>query len=98
MKTAKAYWIIAYRSISDPDALAGYARKSAPAAIAGGGRILVRGAPSYIYEAGLPLRTVVIEFDNLAQAIAAHDGVAYQEALAVLGQGAVRDFRIVEEG
>jgi len=28
---AKAYWITAYRSISDPDALAAYARIAAPA-------------------------------------------------------------------
>jgi uncharacterized protein (DUF1330 family) len=91
----KAYWIIAYRSISDPDALARYAMKSGPAVVAGGGRILVRGLPAQEYEAGLLLRTVVIEFDSLDQAIAVHDGAAYQEALALLGQGAVRDFRIV---
>jgi uncharacterized protein (DUF1330 family) len=93
----KAYWIISYRSISDPVALAGYARKSAPAVIAGGGRILVRGLPVQVYEAGQPLRTVVIEFDSLAQALSVHEGAAYQAALAVLGQAAVRDFRIVEE-
>lgn len=95
---AKAYWIVTYRSIDNPDALAGYAKLSAPAAIAAGGRVLVRGLPAQVYEAGLQLRTVVIEFDNLAQAIAAHDSAAYREALTVLADGAVRDFRIVEGG
>jgi uncharacterized protein (DUF1330 family) len=94
----KTYWVLTYRSISNSDALAGYAKLSAPAAMAAGGRILVRGLPAQVYEAGLQLRTVVIEFDSLARAIAAHDSAAYQEALAVLGDGAVRDFRIVEGG
>jgi len=93
---SKAYWVVTYLSISKPDALADYAKLSAPAVTAGGGRILVRGLPSQVHEAGQSQRTVVIEFDSLAQAVATHDGAAYQEALAVLGQGAVRDFRIVE--
>ena len=38
----------------------------------------------------------MIEFDSLAQAVAAHDSPAYQEALTVLGSAAERDFRIVE--
>ena len=48
------------------------------------------------YEAGQKERAVVIEWDSVAQAVAAHDSPAYQAALAVLGDGAVRDFRIVE--
>jgi uncharacterized protein (DUF1330 family) len=39
---------------------------------------------------------VVVEFESLAKAIAAHDGPQYQAALAVLGSGAERDLRIVE--
>ena len=48
------------------------------------------------YEQGLVQRTVIVEFDSLAAANAAHDGPAYQEALRVLGDGVKRDFRIVE--
>jgi uncharacterized protein (DUF1330 family) len=40
-------------------------------------------------------RTVVIEFDSVEQAIAAHDSPGYQQALAALADGAVRDVRIV---
>jgi uncharacterized protein (DUF1330 family) len=60
------------------------------------GESLVRGMPVLTYEAGLVQRTVVIEFDSVEQARAAHDSVAYQQALAALAGGAERDIRIVE--
>lgn len=93
---AKAYWVGTYRSVSNPEALAAYAKLSGPAIQAAGGRILVRGTPAKTYEAGLDQRTVLIEFDSVAAAIAAHDSPAYQAALKVLGHAAVRDIRIVE--
>jgi uncharacterized protein (DUF1330 family) len=34
---AKAYWVATYRSISDPQALAGYAKLAGPAISAAGG-------------------------------------------------------------
>jgi uncharacterized protein (DUF1330 family) len=39
---------------------------------------------------------VVIEFDSVEKAVAAHDGEAYQAALKVFGKAAERDMRIVE--
>ena len=48
------------------------------------------------YENGLMQRTVVVEFDSVAQAIAAHDSPAYQAALKVFNNAGERDFRIVE--
>jgi uncharacterized protein (DUF1330 family) len=94
---AKAYWITTYRSISNPDALAAYARLAGPAITAAGGKFLVRGMPSKTYEAGLMQRTVMIEFPSLAQALAAHDTPGYLEALRALGKGNVeRDMRVVE--
>ena len=93
---AKAYWIAFYHSIRNPDAFAAYAN-IAPAAIqAAGGRFVVRGNPAQVYEQGLAQRVVMIEFDSVAQAIAAHDSSGYQEALKVLGKDSVqRDLRIV---
>jgi uncharacterized protein (DUF1330 family) len=94
---AKAYWIAFYRSIRNPDALAAYAKIAGPALQGAGGRFLVRGTPAKVYEAGLNQRTVVIEFDSVQKAIAAHDGPGYQEALKALGNNAVeRELRIVE--
>ena len=93
---AKAYWISFYRSIKDTDALAAYAKLAGPALQSAGGRFLARGTPVQVYEGGLMQRTVVIEFDSVQQATAAHDSPGYQEALRALGTGAERDLRIVE--
>ena len=93
---AKAYWVATYRSISNPDALAAYAKLAGPSIMASGGRFLARGMPSKTYEAGLNQRTVLIEFDSVAQAMAAHDSAGYKAALDALGNGAERDIRIIE--
>jgi uncharacterized protein (DUF1330 family) len=93
---AKAYWVGIYRSISNPDALAAYAKLAGPAITAGGGRTLARGVPALVYEAGIQQRTVLIEFDSMEAARATHDSPAYQEALAALAGGADREIRIVE--
>ena len=93
---AKAYWIATYRSVHDPEALAAYAKLAAPALQKAGGRFLARGTPAKVYESGLSQRTVLIEFDSVAQAIAAHDSTAYQEALRALGKAVDRDMRIIE--
>jgi len=92
----KAYWISTYRSISDPAAVAEYAKLAGPALQAAGGRFLARGMPAQVYEAAVNQRAVLIEFDSVALAIAAHDTAEYQAALDVLGNGAERDIRIVE--
>lgn len=92
---AKAYWITCYREISDPAKLAVYAKLAGPSIESGGGRILARGVPAKTYEAGLSERTVLIEFDSIERAIATHDSPSYQEALKALGDGAVRDLRMV---
>jgi uncharacterized protein (DUF1330 family) len=93
---AKAYWVATYRSISDPEALAGYAKLAGPPIQGAGGRFLARGTAAKAYKAGVVQRVVIIEFDSVAKATAAHDSPAYQEALKVLGKGADRDLRIVE--
>ena len=92
----KGYWVTCYRSISDPDKLAAYA-KIAPAATAPfGGRYIVRGSAAHAFEAGQKERIVITEFPSVEKAVAAYNCPAYQEALKALGNGAVRDIRIVE--
>lgn len=93
---AKAYLVLCYHSVSNEAALQEYARMALPAIQAAGGRYLARGRPAKTYEAGLDQRTVIIEFDSVAQAIAAHDSQGYHAALEALGNAAVRDVRIVE--
>jgi uncharacterized protein (DUF1330 family) len=92
----KAYWVSTYRAVKDPDRLAAYAKLAGPALTAGGGRFLARGEPAVVYELGLKQRTVVVEFESVAQAVAAHDSPAYQAALDALGDGADREIRIIE--
>jgi uncharacterized protein (DUF1330 family) len=93
---AKAYWIACYRSISNPEALAEYAKLAGPAITAAGGRFLARGNAAKAYEGGVTQRVVVIEFDSVERAVAAHDSTGYQAALKVFGKAADRDLRIVE--
>lgn len=93
---SNAYWVSAYRAVNDPDKLAAYAKLAGPALTAGGGRFLARGEPAMVYELGLRQRTVLIEFESVEQAVAAHDSPAYQAALAALGDGAQREIRIIE--
>ena len=94
---AKAYWIVFYKSISNQEKFAAYAKLAAPALTAAGGRFLARGNPVQIYDNAVSQRVVLLEFDSVAQARAAHDSPAYAEALRALGDKAVdRDIRIVE--
>ena len=93
---AKAYWITFYRSVSNPAAVAEYAKLAGPAIQSGGGRVLARGIPAKTYEAGLGQRTVIIEFDTVQQATATYESDAYQKALRVVESAAERDVRILE--
>ena len=94
---AKGYWVVCYHSIKNQEAFQAYAKLAAPAIQAAGGRYLARGNPAKVYEGGMNQRVVVIEFPSLQQALACHDGAAYQESLKALkGDALTRDMRIVE--
>jgi uncharacterized protein (DUF1330 family) len=91
------YWVVVYRSISDESAVRAYGALALPAVESFGGRFLTRSTSQIqAYEAGLPQRTILVEFDSYDRALAARESEAYQNALQVLGSGAERDFRIVE--
>ena len=92
---AKGYWIVLYRSVSNPGALDEYAKPAGAAIQAGGGRFLVRGTPAKTVEEGLNQRTVVIEFDSVEAAIATYESPAYQAALKLLKGAAERDIRFL---
>lgn len=90
-----AYWICVYKTVHHPDKVAAYAELAGPAIREAGGRFLARGLPEATFEKGEATRTVVIEFDSIEAAVAAHDTEAYQAALRALDDGAERDLRIV---
>jgi uncharacterized protein (DUF1330 family) len=92
----KAYWVTVYRSISDPRKLEAYAKLAPPAVTPFGARYIARGTAAAAFESGQKERIVISEFPSLDKAIAAYNSPAYKEALKALGDGAVRDIRIVE--
>ena len=96
LRTPKAYAVVTYRSVADPEKLAAYAKLALPAVLPFGARVLARGDAVVAREQGLKQRTVVVEYPSLEKATAAYDSPGYAEALRALGDGAVRDFRIVE--
>ena len=93
---AKAYLVVTYRSIKDPAKWSAYAKLAGPAMQKAGGRFIVRGMPAKTYEKGMNERVVIVEFDSLDKATAAHASPDYQSALRALGDGAERDMRLVE--
>jgi uncharacterized protein (DUF1330 family) len=92
----KAYWVTVYRSISDPRKLEAYAKLAPPAVTPFGARYIARGTAAAAFESGQMERIVISEFPSLEKAITAYNSPAYKKALDALGDGAVRDIRIVE--
>lgn len=93
---AKGYFVSVYRSILDEKKFAEYAKLALPALEAAGGKFLTRSKAAAAYEKGIKERVVIIEFDSVEKAIAAHESPAYQAALKTLDGGADREIRIVE--
>ena len=93
---AKGYLVVCYREVRDPEKLMKYAELAPKAMLPQGANILVRGGRVEAFEDGLKQRTVVVEFPSYEAAHAAYNSPEYQAAVAALGDGAVRDFRIVE--
>jgi uncharacterized protein (DUF1330 family) len=93
---AKGYWVGCFRRVIDEDKVAAYRALAGPAITAAGGRFIARGMPAKVYDSGIMERTVIVEFESVNAAIAAHDSPAYQKALAALDGGVEREIRIVE--
>jgi uncharacterized protein (DUF1330 family) len=92
----KGYWIVCYQSVSNPVALSEYMKLAGAALQALGGRVIVGAKPAKTHEAGVDQTVVVVEFESIEKATAAYESDEYKPALKALGNGAQRDFRIVE--
>lgn len=93
---SKGYWLAVYKAIHDTERLAAYAEKASVAIASGGGTFLSRGMPVQMMEGDEATRTVLIEFPSAKAAIDAYNSDSYREALAVLGDAAERDIRILD--
>jgi uncharacterized protein (DUF1330 family) len=95
----KGYWVVAYRTMGDEATMKNYVTLARVALGQFGAHSLVPpGSPVTPHEAGLQQSTVVVEFDSYTTALAAYESADYKKALAALGSGVERDFRIVEGG
>lgn len=92
----QGYWVVCYKSVSNPAALSEYSKLAGTALEALGGRVILGGKPAKTHELGLDQSVVVVEFENVKKAIAAYESDQYRRALTMLGNAAERDFRIVE--
>jgi uncharacterized protein (DUF1330 family) len=93
----KGYWVVAYHTVGDEATMKGYVELAGAALAPFGARLLVPpGSEVTALEAGLKQTTVVVEFDSYADALAAYESADYKKALAALGSGVKRDFRIAE--
>jgi len=90
------YWVVCYKSVSNPATLSEYTKLASTALEALGGRVIVGGKPAMTHEAGVDQSVVIVEFENLEKAVAAYGSDLYRSALKVLDKAAERDFRIVE--
>ena len=92
----KGYWVVCYKSVSNPAALSEYSKLAGTALEALGGRVILGGKPAKTQESGLDQSVVVVEFENVKKAMAAYESDQYRRALTALDNAAERDFRIVE--
>jgi uncharacterized protein (DUF1330 family) len=93
----KSYWLVAYRKVSDQVTVKEYAPLLGPVLGNFGGRMLVSPTSVVTAEgAGLQQMTVLIEFDGYEFALMAYQSDDHENALAALGPGVERDFRIAE--
>lgn len=95
MKPGKGYWV-AHVRVDDPEAYEKYRQANALAFDKYGARFLVRGGPQETREGSVKPRTVVLEFESYATAVACYDSPEYQAAKALRDPVSDGDMVIVE--
>jgi uncharacterized protein (DUF1330 family) len=91
----KGYWI-AHVDVSDPEIYKDYIAANAAAFRKFGGRFLVRGGASETVEGHFRSRTVIIEFNDYATALACYRSAEYAGAMAIRKGASIGDLKIVE--
>ena len=91
----KGYWI-AHVDVSDPERYKDYIAANAVAFRKFGGRFLVRGGASETVEGNSRSRTVIVEFDDYATALACYRSAEYAGAMAIRQGASIGDLKIIE--
>ncbi|GFE65921.1 DUF1330 domain-containing protein [Litoreibacter roseus] len=92
---AKAYWV-AHVDVHDADTYDAYRAANAEPFAKYGARFVVRGGTQEVREGAAKKRTVVIEFKDLATAVACYESPEYQRAKEIRDPVSDGDLVIVE--
>jgi uncharacterized protein (DUF1330 family) len=92
---AKGYWI-ARMDVKDAEVYDTYRAANAKPFADFGGKFIVRGGKQSVREGDWRSRTVVIEFESYAQAVACYESDAYQKAKEIRLPVSEGDMIIVE--
>jgi len=91
----KGYWI-ALVDVKDGQAYDAYRREVGPFLQAQKARFLVRGGKREVKEGALRERTIVIEFEDYAAALACYESDEYSRIRALRERAAIVDLMVVE--
>lgn len=92
---SKGYWI-AFVTVTDPDAYAGYQALAPDAFAKYGARFLVRGGDATPLEGDTWQRHVVVEFESKAQALACYHSPEYTAVRNERSSACIANIVIVE--
>jgi len=93
---AKGYWISLYEKIENVEMQKKYAEKATIAIQKYSGKFLARGGKSICLEGVQTSRTVIVEFQSVADAEKCYNSNEYRIALNILKGHAKRNLQIVE--
>lgn len=92
---AKGYWVV-HLDVDDAETYRTYTDFVRPFLAANGGRFVIRGGTQSVVEGAVRPRTVVVEFDSLAEAERVYHSEEYQTGMKPRLAASRADFAIVE--
>ncbi len=92
----KGYWIVLGSDVTDPAAQEEYIRRWKPIAEKYGAKVNQTARAPELVEPNGATRTLIVEFPNIAEAIACYEDADYQEAAAFAHKAAKRSLLILE--
>ena len=92
----KVYWIAIYKDLKNPENIKKYAEKASPAIKKHNGIILARGGKVETIEGNPSPRTVLIQFQNMEDALNCYNSPEYQEAMKIGNGEFNRHIQIIE--